>query len=429
MSRWLYSLLLYPAVPLVLGWLAYRGRRDPRYRGRWAERLGYARYPRADFWLHAASVGEVQAAVPVLQALRTAAPEARILVTTTTPTGAERLREVMGDAVMHCYLPLDLPGAVRRFLAAVRPHTGLIMEVELWPNLVAVARARGVALVLANARLSERSAQRYRRLGRVIGDTLEDFTAIAAQTAADAARLQRLAPSAVVRETGNVKFDTAGADDLEPLRQTFMAMVDGGQRPVWVAGSTREGEELLLLSAHRRLLARWPSAVLILVPRHPERFDDVAALCADQGLPAARRSEARPLGAGCSVLLGDSMGEMGAYFSVGQVAFVGGTLVPVGGHNVLEPAALGQPVVVGPYTANVAAAATALEAAGGLRRVTTDANALAEAVAAWLADPEAGVAAGQRAAAVVEANRGAVSRILALVPALSAATEPGAVVD
>ncbi|MBA1149601.1 3-deoxy-D-manno-octulosonic acid transferase, partial [Ectothiorhodospiraceae bacterium WFHF3C12] len=384
MPRTLYSLLVYLAVPAALVWFAYRGRRDSRYRRRWGERLGFARFPRADYWLHAASVGEVQAAVPVLRGLLAAVPGARILVTTTTPTGAERLDSVMGDAVMHRYLPLDLPGAARRFLDTVQPRAGIIMEVELWPNLLARTRDRGVPMVLANARLSARSAARYARLGRLAREALAGFMAVAAQSEADAERFRVLAPDAPVRNTGNVKFDMAAGADIEPLRQQLLAMVDGGQRPVWVAGSTREGEEALLLAAHRKLLERLPAAVLVLVPRHPERFDAVAAACAEAGLPAARRSAGQPLGEARSVLLGDSMGEMSAYYAAGRAAFVGGTLVPIGGHNVLEPAALERPVLVGPYTGNVAAAVDALESAGGLRRVTADAAALAEAVVAWL---------------------------------------------
>lgn len=416
MSRLLYSLLAYLATPLALVWFAWRGRADRRYRRGWGERLGRAHFPRADYWLHAASVGEVQAAVPVLRALRASAPEARILVTTITPTGAGRLREAMGEAVMHCYLPLDLPGAVRRFLAAVQPRAGIIMEVEIWPNLLHAAREQGLPLLLANARLSERSRIRYQRLGRLIRDGLGTFTAVAAQTEADAERFRALSPGSAVLTVGNVKFDMPAADNLEPLRQQFTDLVDGGQRAVWVAGSTREGEEALLLDVHARLLEMLPTAVLILVPRHPERFDTVERLCRERGLPARRRSDGHPLAATEAVLLGDTMGELGAYYATGQVAFVGGTLVPVGGHNVLEPAALGRPVIVGPHTANVAAAASLLAEAGGLVRLDGDPAAMADLLRQWLTDPVQCVEAGRRAAAVVQANRGAVERVLALLP-------------
>jgi 3-deoxy-D-manno-octulosonic-acid transferase len=290
------------------------------------------------------------------------------------------------------------------------------MEVEIWPNLLYAAREQGLPLFLANARLSERSRIRYQRLGRLVRDSLDAFTAVAAQTEADAERFRALSPGSAVLTVGNVKFDIPAADNLEPLRQQFTALVDGGQRAVWVAGSTREGEEALLLDVHERLLEMLPSAVLILVPRHPERFDAVERLCRERGLPARRRSEGHPLAATETVLLGDTMGELGAYYATGQAAFVGGTLVPVGGHNVLEPAALGRPVIVGPHTANVTAAAALLAEAGGLVRVGTDPAAMADLLHHWLTDPAECVEAGRRAAAAIQANRGAVERILALLP-------------
>jgi len=421
MFRILYTALLYLVTPGALLWFAYRGLADPRYRRGWGQRLGWADFRRADYWLHAASVGEVQAALPVLQALRRRHPDADILVTTVTPTGAEKLRSLLGDSVRHSYLPIDLPGAVGRFLSGVRPRAGIIMEVELWPNLLLGAARRGIPLYLANARMSERSVRRYRRLGVLTARVLSAFTAIAAQTAADAERFRRLAPAARVTETGNVKFDVLPPVDLEPRSREIARLAAADRRPVWVAGSTREGEEGLLLDAHERLRRRFPDAVLILVPRHPERFDGVERLCRERAIGVRRRSAGQPVQAGDAVLLGDTMGELQAYYAAGRVAFVGGTLVPVGGHNVLEPAAVGRAVVVGPHVENVAAAVEMLRSEAALLQVGGAAE-LADALAGCMAQDGHGRLRGERGAALVGANRGSVQRLLALM-------EPGGDAD
>ncbi|MFP4682260.1 MAG: lipid IV(A) 3-deoxy-D-manno-octulosonic acid transferase [Ectothiorhodospira sp.] len=408
-----YTLLLYLLLPWILLRLFWRGRRQPGYRHRLGERLGFP--PRLEprgrrLWVHAVSVGEVIAAVPLIRAWQARFPEDAVLVTTTTPTGMEEVRRRLGGTVDHRYLPLDLPGAVGRFLGRCPADRLLVMETELWPNLYRACRGRGVPVMLVNARLSARSCRGYARLGPLVRATLADAALIAARGPEDAGRFRALgAPPGRVRVAGNVKYDVHLTEGVrEAARDLRRAL---GPRPVWIAASTHEGEEERVLEAHLRLRRSRTDALLILVPRHPERFEAVARLCPGAGLPMVRRSAGGLPGAEAAVWLGDTMGELATLCGAADVAFLGGSLVPVGGHNPLEPAAHGVPVVTGPHVFNFEAVYADLEAAGGVRRVA-DATELAEVLETLLGDAAAreGLAAG--ATRVLEANRGAVARLL-----------------
>jgi len=416
----LYTLLLYLALPFLLLRLAWRSRHAPVYRERWGERLGlYDQRPRrAHIWIHAVSVGEVQAAEPLIKHFLACYPDAGVMVTTTTPTGSERLRSLFEDTVRHVYTPFDLTPIMNRFLGAVGPRLAVVMETEIWPNMLSACERRGIPVVLANARLSAHSAQGYARLGGFTGETLRRFAAIGAQSPADAARFRALgAPAERVRVTGNIKFDVhrpgSLLDHAEVLRHRW-----GIQRPVWVAASTHEGEEEQVLLAHRKLLDRLSGTLLVLVPRHPERFERVAALVERRGFALARRSAADPCGEQVSVFLGDTMGELPTFLAAGDAAFIGGSLVPTGGHNLLEAAAAGVPVAVGPHTFNFARITELMVREGAAIRVT-DAHTLAQCMEEWLGDATTRAQVGEQGRRVVRANQGALQRLLELIEGIS----------
>ncbi len=412
--RYLYTLLLYLLLPLVLLRLWWRGRRAPAYRRRWRERFGFM--PRLPVnpvvWVHAVSVGETVAAVPLIRWLR--ARGEPVLVTTTTPTGSERVRAVFGEEVFHVYCPYDLPAAVRRFLARTQPKLALIMETELWPNLFHGCARAGVPVVVANARLSQRSAAGYRKVAALTRATLAQVSLIAAQTDDDAERLRALG-GARVEVTGSVKFDISIDAELSAQGQS-LRHAWGVARPVWIAASTHAGEDEQVLAAHAELLRVLPHALLVLVPRHPERFDEVAALCGQRSFNVVRRSTGAACETQTQVLVGDTMGELLVFFAAGDAAFVGGSLVPTGGHNVLEPAALGLPVAVGPHTFNFLDITARLIARNGAVRVH-DATELAALMQRWLSDATERARVGQAGAALVEQNRGALARLQGLLEA------------
>lgn len=415
--RILYSLIFYLCVPLILLRLWWRGRRAPAYRRRIRERFGFIRPVGAPcLWVHAVSVGEVQAARPLLAQLQQRYPEHTLLVTTMTPTGAERVA-ALGGGIEHRYLPYDLPDAVLRFLQRVRPRACLIMETELWPNLLHYCARADVPVVLVNARMSERSARGYARLGGFTRNVLRKLRMIAAQTAADRERLIRLgAEPARVEVTGSLKFDFAPPSDIGP-RAIAVRKQWGTARQVWIAASTHRGEDELILQAHGRIKQAVPDALLVLVPRHPERFDEVATLCQGQGYQVVRRSAQRACDASTDIFLGDSMGELMLFFAAADVAFVGGSLVPTGGHNLLEPASLGKPVLTGPHMFNFTEIHRQLLDAGASREVR-DPAVLAEAVIELLRDDAARQRMGERGQRLVEQNRGALGRVMVLVKAV-----------
>ncbi len=414
MSLGFYTVLLRLALPFVMLRLYWRSLKAPAYRRRVGERLGWGPPPSgADLWIHAVSVGEVQAAEPLIRRLMSREPALRLLVTTTTPTGAARVHDLFGDALAHRYTPYDLPGIIARFLDRVRPTLVIVMETEIWPNTLAVCERRGIAVILANARLSARSARGYARLAALTRATFARFTRIAAQSHADAQRFIALgADPACLSVTGSIKFDLRQPASL--LNQAEAMRRLWGQRPVWVAASTREGEESQVLEAHRQLLARIPEALLVLVPRHPERFDRVAALVSRRGFSLARRSRRERCSDETAVLLVDTMGELPAFIAAGDAAFIGGSLVPSGGHNLLEAAAAGVPVAVGPHTFNFALITEMLVEEGAAARVA-DASTLAALMASWLSDAALRAQVGERGREVVARNRGALDRLIAVI--------------
>jgi len=417
--RLLYLLAVYLSAPLVSLLFLWRGLRDRSYWHHFGERFGFGpAAPAGGIWLHAVSVGEVQACSPLVHALRRRHPQLPLTVTTFTPTGAARARALFEEAAQVRYVPYDLPGAVRRFLGRVRPRLAVIFETELWPHLYRECQRQRVPLVLASARLSERSVQRYRRFARLFAETLGAAAVVAAQAPRDAERFRALgADPAHTHVMGNLKFDFELPEDIEPRGAALRARYATG-RPVWVAGSTHAGEEEILLRAHRLLLQRVPAALLVVAPRHPPRFAEVAQRLTQEGFSSTRRSApASPADAQCQVLLLDTLGELLGFYAAADVAFVGGSLVPIGGHNLLEPAALGVPILTGPHNANSEDAARLLAAAGALE-VVHDAEELAARLAHLLADPAERQRRGDAARASVAANRGALGRLLALIEPL-----------
>ena len=382
----------------------------PRYRGGRRERLGfaYAEVPRDVIWVHAVSAGEVIAAAPLIRRLITSLPEIRVLVTTMTPTGANQVRRLLGNRVSHCYAPYDFPWALRRFLKRVRPRMLVLMETELWPNMVRMSVARGIPVVLINARLSERSARGYRYIAGLTRAMLAQLTWIAAQYPEHAQRFIELgAPPGIVDVVGNVKFDVEVPGDFRERVAALKARWRSNDRPVWIAASTHDDEDEIVLDAHRRLLEKSPEALLILVPRHPERFDSVAQL-ASSGLVMRRMTDAS--GSPAQVILGDTMGQLIYLYGVAQIAFIGGSLVARGGHNPIEAAACGLPLVMGPHDFNFASVVAAFEAAGCLHRAT-DPVSLADSVGSLFDDAERRAAEVDRARDVVSKNAGATDRI------------------
>jgi len=411
----LYNLLIRIVGPVAFLLELGRGLSDPSYRGRRRERLGFgARLPAGSIWLHAVSVGEVQAAAPLVRRLLARFPRSQVMVTTVTPTGAARCRLLFGDSVVHRYVPLDMPGAVRRFFDRVQPRIAIIIETEIWPNLFAECGRRGVPLVLASARISPRSEGRYRRLVPLFRETLSHGIVIAAQSEPDASRFLAIGASPErTHVTGNIKFDFE-LHDAATLNGAAWRRQQAPSRPVWVAGSTHEGEEPLLLEAHATLRGSLPDSLLVLVPRHPQRFPEVAQLLERRGIPWVSRSQGQDVDAGTAVVLGDTMGELMTFYAAADVAFVAGSLVPVGGHNLLEPAALGKPVLTGPHNFNGEEIFCKLTEAGAVRTVE-DAPALASALVELLANDAARRDQGERGFAVLKTNRGAVDRLLALI--------------
>jgi 3-deoxy-D-manno-octulosonic-acid transferase len=418
--RSLYSLLWNAAAPLAPLRLAWRGRREPGYRESIGERYGRYRDvpPPRVLWVHAVSLGETRAAAPLVERLRLAYPDVRILITHMTATGRAAGRDLFGDSVVQAWLPYDAPFAVRRFLSHFMPCAGLLMETELWPNVVALAREARVPLYLVNARMSAKSARLYAAFPALTRPMFGALSGVAAQTDADAARLAALgAPQPVI--TGNLKFDAAPATNAEPLGRELKRRF-GETRPTWVAASTRDGEEAMIVDAlaARPLPAR---TLTVIVPRHPQRFAAVADLLRQRAIPFVRRTENALVTAEIAVVLGDSIGEMAGYFGAADVAFVGGSLVPLGGQNLIEPIGLGVPTVVGPHMFNFADAAAKALAAGAAVEVA-DARALVATVAALLDDAPRRKAMHDAALAFHAAHRGAADRLIAwLAPRLDAA--------
>jgi len=411
MMRTLYSLVFTLCMPLVLFRLLLRARKAPAYARRWHERLALGGDLRPDgIWIHAVSVGEAIAAAPMVRQLLERYPQLPVTITCMTPTGSEQIRKMFGDRVGHAYLPYDLPWLQRRFIRRLRPRVGVIMETELWPNMVHEAKAVEVPLILANARLSERSARGYRRVGWLVRPMFAALDWVAAQTEAEAQRFARLGVDRdSISITGSIKFDLQPDSDV--LEQAAGLRGQWGERPVWIAASTHAGEDEYILAAHRQVLDSHSDALLILVPRHPERFGDVAKLITGASMSAVLRSSGEAPMRTDQVLLGDTMGELMMFYACADIAFVGGSLVAHGGHNYLEPAALGLPIISGPHSFNFTEISELLQGAGALQRVA-DQRELATAVIRLINEPTAARQAGAAGLAVVKDNQGALDQLL-----------------
>jgi 3-deoxy-D-manno-octulosonic-acid transferase len=414
--RYLYTLLFYLTLPFLFIRLWWKGRKTPGYRLRWPERLGFIPALPATsrvIWIHAVSLGEMIAAKPLIQALRTTYPDTQLIITTTTVTGSSLAQQCVGDDVYHCYLPYDLPGPLTRFLTRTHPQQAIIMETELWPNLLHYTAQRQIPILLANARLSSYSLQSYRRIPFLTRPMLSHITCIAAQTQADADRFMQLgAQTAQIKVMGSIKFDISVpmplVEEGRALRQSWGLE----QRPVLIAASTHAQEEDIVLSAFAQCLKSHPNALLILVPRHSERFQTVLADCQKQGYRVVSRTQQQPCTSDTQVFLGDTIGELFLYYAMADIAFVGGSFVPVGGHNPLEPAALGLSVLTGPHIHNFTQIFAWLAEAGAA--ITVDnATALNDAWKTLLDDADDRKKRGTQGQTIVEANRGALAKHMA----------------
>lgn len=410
MARLLYSLILYLATPLIWLRLLWRARKQPEYLQHLGERYGFYRQPVPEklIWVHAVSVGETRAAQPLIEGLQARWPEHRILLTGMTPTGRAAGQQVYGERVIQAYLPYDYPAAVDRFFCHFSPAFGVLMETEIWPNLLAAAQRKKVPVMLANARLSARSARGYGKFDALVRPAFAALSGVLAQTAVDAARIGAMGAGRV-EVCGNLKFDVPSAPEQFALGMQWRAAI--GQRPVWLAASTREGEETLVLEAWREVGA--PNALLVLVPRHPQRFNDVAGLLTQQNQNFVRRSAGLP-GADTKIWLGDSMGEMAAYFTLADLAFIGGSLLPLGGQNLIEAAAYGCPVLVGPHTFNFLQATEDAISAGAARRIESP-EALGLAVDRLLREEGELASMRQSARHFAQVHQGATQRTLNLI--------------
>lgn len=416
MNRTLYTALFYLGLPLVAIRLWLRARKAPAYARRIGERFSYGMptLQPGGIWVHAVSVGESIAAAPMIRALLQRYPQLPITVTCMTPTGSERIQALFANEprIQHCYLPYDLPCAAARFLDRVQPKLAVIMETELWPNHIHQCAKRGIAVALANGRLSERSAKGYGRFGKLTAPMLAEMSLFAVQTEAEAQRFRDLgARPETVEVTGSIKFDLTIDPQLLQRAADLRGQWQALERPVWIAASTHEGEDEVILDAHRRLLANHPDALLILVPRHPERFNSVFELCQREGFATVRRSTGANVDAQTSVLLGDTMGELLFLYALADSAFVGGSLVANGGHNLLEPAALAKPVISGPHLFNFLDIAAQLREAGALAEVD-DAEGLAVEVQRLFELPRDAQRMADAGLAVMRRNQGALQRLL-----------------
>jgi len=417
--RFVYIVLAYLLVPIAFGMVVWRGFRDRDYWSNLGHRFGFG--PRAagprSIWVHAVSVGEVQASASLVRALRSRYAHMPLVLTTVTPTGEQRARSLFGTDVDVRYVPYDLPGCVSRFFDRVRPRLAVILETEIWPNLYHECGRRGVPLVLASARISPRSLGRYRLLVSLFRETLSHGIVIAAQSASDARRFESIgANPARTHVTGNIKFDFELGNTVVARGRALRAG-HAPQRPVWIAGSTHEGEEEAALDAHALVRAQHPDALLVLVPRHRDRFEEVANLLRRRGVPFITRSGKAPMRSDVSVFLLDTLGELLTFYAAADVAFVGGSLVPIGGHNLLEPAALSLPILVGPYNFNSEDIAQLFIDVGAVRAVKS-ATELAEQVSLLISQPEERARMGEAGRRALDENRGALGRLLDLIDPL-----------
>lgn len=414
--KFIYTLLFYLAIPFLLLRLIWRGFRAPDYLKRWPERFGFisARTSQSPLiWVHAVSVGEVEASRPLVKGLQENYPQHQLLITTMTPTGSERVKRLFGQKVLHVYLPYDMPFAIKRFLKAMRPQFGIIMETELWPNLLLTCHKQHIPLVIANARLSERSAKGYQRFAKFSRQMLQSLPLIATQTQADRQRFQALgAPAERVHAVGNLKYEINLPASLHEQAEAMRSM--WGNRPVWIAASTHEGEEEIILNAAKQVRAKFNDLLLVIVPRHPERFDRVAGLCRRSGLKTLRRSENKPCPSTTQVLVVDTMGELPLFYAAADLSLIGGSMVPHGGHNLLEPAALGRAVITGPHYFNFTEITERFLQFGAVVKVNNSVE-LAQAASQLLADPKRRAEMGEAGLDLINQSKGASARLLNLI--------------
>ena len=382
------------------------------------QRFGFG-FPKLQdsIWIHAVSVGEVQAAVPLIHVLMQRFPLQKIIVTTVTPTGASRVVELFGEAVVHCYMPFEFPNAIRSFFTSVKPRVAMIMETEIWPNLYRGCGVRSIPLILVSARISPKSIPGYRRLVPLIRETLSHGIIIAAQSQADASRFLELgADPERTHVTGNIKFDIEFDQAIvsrgKQLRSALFAC-----RPVWIAVSTHRGEEQQVLEAHRILLKAHPDLLLVLVPRHPERFPEVRELIEKSSFTVVSRTSDQPATASTEVFLVNTMGEVPLFFAASDISFIGGSLVPIGGHNLLEPAIQELPIITGLYLFNAEEIAENFVKHDACVVVANGVE-LAAAVLVLLEDPDEATKMGKRGLKVVEQNSGSLQRLLVLLEPL-----------
>jgi 3-deoxy-D-manno-octulosonic-acid transferase len=426
MSRLLYTVIYACLLPAILLRLLWRSRLAPVYRQRWLERFGFFAAPTFStstqdrnnpvVWLHAVSVGETLAAAPLIKQLQKNYPQWQWVVTTTTPTGSERVRALFGDSVFHVYAPYDLPFFIRQFLQHTQPQLLIVMEAELWPNLLHCCHQKNITTVIANARLSEKSARGYKKIVPLTRTMLHDVSHIAAQQQADGERFVQLGlDRKKLTVTGSIKFDL----DIDTSTQQKAALLreqwsNSNTRPVWLAASTHLGEDAVLLAAFAQLKKTFANLLLVLVPRHPERFDSVAQQCSAAGFSVVRRSNNTAPTRDTDIVLGDTMGELLAFYGAADIAFVGGSLVPVGGHNLIEPAAWACPIISGSHLFNFADIAKLLQENHALT-LADNTDDIATVIAAWLNDDDARKNAGERAKTVADNNRGALNKLCDLI--------------
>jgi 3-deoxy-D-manno-octulosonic-acid transferase len=413
--RRIYSVIFYFAIPVILLRLYWRSRAAPEYRHRILERFGYFKFPnkKKGIWIHAVSLGEVNAAYPLIKSFQLRYPDLAITITTTTITGSKQVKSLFGDSIFHVYLPYDIPHFIRRFLRKVQPQLIIIIETELWPNLLWVSHQQKISLLLLNARISERSARNYSKIQPLTRAMLNYFSIISVQTAIEKQRYISLGvPNEKIIVTGSMKFDMSLPDHFEDTVRSLKKQI--GERPAFIGGSTHENEEMVLLEAYKRIQIHFPQLILILVPRHPERFQAIYELCANHGFNVTKRSQNIPCNAETQVFLGDSVGELISYYAVADVVFVGGSLVPIGGHNVLEPAVLKKPILTGPYMHNFMEISKIMFEMQGLIQVT-NAETIASTVISILNDPDKAKTLGKNAYYVVEKNRGSLEKNMEII--------------
>lgn len=418
MNRFFYTLLLYIIQPLVFIKLMARSLRSPQYKNRIAERYGFFDFnQQGGIWLHSVSVGETIAAVPLIRELQNKYPHKAITITTMTPTGSAQVSKIFGDTVQHCYLPYDLPCAMQRTIKRLKPELVIIMETELWPNMIHQLKKKQIPTLLANARLSARSAKGYGKISKLVKPMLGKMTAIAAQYQADGQRFLDLGlPENKLHVTGSVKFDIEVTEAIT-TQVTALKTQLGDPRPTWIAASTHQGEDEIILEAHKEILKQHPNSLLILVPRHPERFNKVSNLITNQQLTSQNKSKLQSLASETQVLLGDTIGEMMSMFGVSNAAFIGGSLIERGGHNPLEPAAFGLPLTMGPHVFNFASVCDMLSDSQALTTVENSQQ-LAEQILTWFNDPTLAQQDGEKALNVLKLNQGALKRHLDIIDEL-----------